>query len=173
MTIEKAIEILKYNKEMCSFNPNTGEEVPMNKECEEELADACGVAIKALEEVEKYQKQKDKDKYKWHDLRKNPDDLPEFEYYGVCIEGFDENLNPYGVYKKHESKKVIALFKNFDTEKNVYIIGRFGKDIYCEDSKTEYYFYALDFDSSDISDVIAWREIEPFKEEGVTNEKET
>lgn len=67
MTNEKAISILKYHMEMCRFNPMTGEEKPMNQECEE-LANACDVAITSLE---------NEDKYRWHDLRKNPDDLPE------------------------------------------------------------------------------------------------
>lgn len=37
---------------------------------------AVGLAIKALEKA---------DKYRWHDLRKNPDDLPEADEYG-CSE---------------------------------------------------------------------------------------
>ena len=35
--------------------------------------DACILAVEALEKA---------DKYKWHDLRKNPDDLPEADEYG-------------------------------------------------------------------------------------------
>ena len=35
--------------------------------------DACILAIKALEKA---------DKYRWHDLRKNPDDLPEADEFG-------------------------------------------------------------------------------------------
>ena len=38
-----------------------------------EFDDAIYMAIKALEKA---------DKYKWHDLRKNPDDLPEDNGYG-------------------------------------------------------------------------------------------
>ena len=38
--------------------------------------DACILAVEALEKA---------DKYRWHDLRKNPDDLPEADEYG-CSE---------------------------------------------------------------------------------------
>lgn len=48
MTREEAIEILKYNMEMCLFNPMTGEQKPMSKECEES-AEAFKMAIEALE----------------------------------------------------------------------------------------------------------------------------
>ena len=52
-------------------------------ECEESIcyitdvdAEPLRLAIKALEKA---------DKYRWHDLRKNPDDLPEADEYG-CSE---------------------------------------------------------------------------------------
>ena len=52
-------------------------------ECEESIcyitdvdAEPLKLAIKALEKA---------DKYRWHDLRKNPDDLPEADEYG-CSE---------------------------------------------------------------------------------------
>jgi len=51
MVIKKAIEVLRYHMEMCRFNPITGEEIPMSKECEE-LADACEIAIRVLMEQE-------------------------------------------------------------------------------------------------------------------------
>ena len=57
MNNKEAIEILKKNKPTCD-----------TRECGKKLCMAVGVAIEALEKA---------DKYKWHDLRKNPDDLPE------------------------------------------------------------------------------------------------
>jgi len=63
MTKREAIEILKFNRDMCLFNPYTGEESPMSEECKIS-AEAFGIAINEFENNE------------WHDLRKNPDDLP-------------------------------------------------------------------------------------------------
>lgn len=48
MTINKAIEILKGDIQLCRFNPMTGECVPMDKKCEES-AQAMEMAIEALE----------------------------------------------------------------------------------------------------------------------------
>ena len=44
--------------------------------CIKAKEDACILAVEALEKA---------DKYRWHDLRKNPDDLPEADEYG-CSE---------------------------------------------------------------------------------------
>lgn len=44
--------------------------------CIKAIEDACILAVEALEKA---------DKYRWHDLRKNPDDLPEADEYG-CSE---------------------------------------------------------------------------------------
>ena len=57
MNNKEAIEILKKNKPTCD-----------TRECGKKLCMAIYVAIEALEKA---------DKYRWHDLRKNPDDLPE------------------------------------------------------------------------------------------------
>lgn len=57
MNNKEAIEILKKNKPTCD-----------TRECGKKLCMAVDAAIKVLEKA---------DKYRWHDLSKNPDDLPE------------------------------------------------------------------------------------------------
>ena len=57
MNNKEAIEILKKNKPTCD-----------TRECGKKLCMAVDAAIEVLEKA---------DKYRWHDLRKNPDDLPE------------------------------------------------------------------------------------------------
>ena len=59
---EQAIKVLKilYSDKFQQFTSS-------------EFDDAIYVAIEALEKA---------DKYRWHDLRKNPDDLPEADEYG-------------------------------------------------------------------------------------------
>ena len=62
--------------------------------------DACILAVEALEKA---------DKYRWHDLRKNPDDLPEDNGYG-CSEyvlvmiGTPEWDNHEWAYYNHNTK---------------------------------------------------------------------
>lgn len=46
--LERAKIILEYNKAMCNFNPLTGENKPMNRECDE-LAYACKIALECIE----------------------------------------------------------------------------------------------------------------------------
>ena len=48
MTNKEAIEILNRDRDLCRFNPMTGERVPMSKDCEDS-ANALDVAISALE----------------------------------------------------------------------------------------------------------------------------
>lgn len=49
MTVKEAIERLRYDREMCYFNPNTGEAgEPYDEDCKV-MADALDIAIKALE----------------------------------------------------------------------------------------------------------------------------
>ena len=52
MTIEEMIEVLKYNKEMCLFDPTTGENIPMSEDCRR-TADALEVAIGLLKKVQR------------------------------------------------------------------------------------------------------------------------
>ena len=49
MTREQAIEQLKHDRDLCNFNPMTGEEEPMNEDCRKS-AEALDMAIKALEQ---------------------------------------------------------------------------------------------------------------------------
>ena len=48
MTRKEAITQLKMDRDLCSFNPMTGEEEPMNEDCRKS-AEALEMAIKALE----------------------------------------------------------------------------------------------------------------------------
>ena len=48
MTREEAIAQLKMDRDLCNFNPMTGEEEPMNEDCRKS-AEALDMAIKALE----------------------------------------------------------------------------------------------------------------------------
>ena len=57
MTVKEAIDELKYSRDMCYFDPSTGETgKPYSEECER-MAQALNIAIKALESepVENYQ----------------------------------------------------------------------------------------------------------------------
>ena len=47
MTREEAIARLKLDRDLCNFNPMTGEEEPMNEDCRKS-AEALDMAIKAL-----------------------------------------------------------------------------------------------------------------------------
>ena len=62
--------------------------------------DACILAVEALEKA---------DRYKWHDLRKNPDDLPEADEYGcseyvLAMTGTPEWDNHEWAYYNHNTK---------------------------------------------------------------------
>lgn len=49
MTREEAIAQLKMDRDLCNFNPMTGEEEPMNEDCRKSV-EALDMAIEALEE---------------------------------------------------------------------------------------------------------------------------
>ena len=49
MTREEAINQLKMDRDLCNFNPMTGEEEPMNEDCRKS-AEALDIATKALEQ---------------------------------------------------------------------------------------------------------------------------
>ena len=64
------------------------------------IEDACILAVKALEKA---------DKYRWHDLRKNPDDLPEADEYGrsefvFVMTGTPEWYSCEWAYYHHDKK---------------------------------------------------------------------
>ena len=50
MPVEDAITQLKMDRDLCNFNPMTGEEEPMNEDCRKSAA-ALDIAIKALERM--------------------------------------------------------------------------------------------------------------------------
>jgi len=50
MSVEDAITQLKMDRDLCKFNPMTGEEEPMNEDCRKSAA-ALDIAIKALERM--------------------------------------------------------------------------------------------------------------------------
>ena len=52
MTREEAIARLKFDRDLCNFNPMTGEEEPMSEDCRKS-AEALDIAIKALEQEPK------------------------------------------------------------------------------------------------------------------------
>ena len=52
MTEKEAIARLKLDRDLCNFNPMTGEEEPMNEDCRKS-AEALDIAIKALDQVAK------------------------------------------------------------------------------------------------------------------------
>ena len=89
MNNKEAIEILKKNKPTCD-----------TRECGKKLCMAVGAAIEALKKA---------DKYRWHDLRKNPDDLPEADEYGrsefvFVMTGTPEWYSCEWAYYHHDKK---------------------------------------------------------------------
>lgn len=66
MTNEEAISRLKYDRDMCFFDPATGEnDRPINADCAE-MAEALEVAIKALETVERFKERRRELEIKMH-----------------------------------------------------------------------------------------------------------
>lgn len=49
MSLHKAIDILKMNRDLCMFNPDTGEKEPMNQACKD-LADAINTVLSVISE---------------------------------------------------------------------------------------------------------------------------
>jgi len=116
------------------------------------LEDLC-CAISAL----KNQAISDKtsDKYRWHDLRKDPKDLPE-ELSEVNITWV--NHNPVDYYKKIKDIP-------FSNAMGIYCNGRWWWwSATCKDELEEYGYCVIDAMDEEI-EVIAWREIEPFDED--------
>lgn len=52
MTRKEALEILKYNREMCDFNPMTGDLEPMNEDCRN-LRDAIDWVFDYIHHIER------------------------------------------------------------------------------------------------------------------------
>lgn len=116
--IEKRICCQQPVQEFCSDNCMNGV-----NQCEFQLA------ISAMKKA---------DKYKWHDLRKNPDDLPEEREYGFSDPVLAYDWADYGACR-------------YDFKKNKW---------YTSDLNFRY-----EDDSAHACDIVAWRYIEPFKQE--------
>lgn len=93
--------------------------------------DQCefSLAISALEKAEKY---------KWHDLRKDPEDLPKEGKYGFSDPVLAYDWADYGVCR-------------YDFKKNKW----YTRDLNLRDED----------DSCYSPDIVAWRQIDPFEEE--------
>lgn len=95
--------------------------------------------LEELKELKEY-----KEKYRWHDLRKNPDDLPDVEhrrkaYFHVVQAG-------------KEARPAILQYKK-----------EFGFGIYNEFGNGLNF---TDIDTDLVAPVVAWKEIEEFENEG-------
>lgn len=122
--------------------------------------------IEALKTLDDYN-HKDK-KYRWHDLRKNPDDLPKCEHVvDIAFEAYDGKINTARAF--HEDGKM-------HTEDTTLLgCGDYEWDDWCEYcEETDDYIIPECWIESEISgencstidrDIIAWREIRPFEEE--------
>lgn len=98
----------------------------MNKEILEAVIHIKGAYYDFIEDIVTYM-----DKYRWHDLRKYPNDLPATEgHFNVCVW-----LKPNDAWGIEESYI-------YDTQ------------YFCER-----------FQTTPMSEVIAWKEIEPFERE--------
>lgn len=98
MTNEEAIECLKYEKSGCRYFVEYSD---MN-DILENASSECGWMTKAIDKaIEALEKQsiteKASDKYRWHDLRKNPNDLPIKDgLYAVAVKYFAEEKSEIG-----------------------------------------------------------------------------
>lgn len=95
--------------------------------------------LEELKELKEY-----KEKYRWHDLRKNPDDLPDVEhrrkaYFHVVQAG------------KEERPAILQYKKEFGFG----IYNEFGNGL-----------NFTDIDTDLVAPVVAWKEIEEFESEG-------
>lgn len=96
------------------------------------------VLLKQQEEINRLRAEKEK--YKWHDLRKNPDDLPEA---GKIIAAKEE------IDGEYFCGKTIKRYENVAIELVLY-------------SKNDYYSYNTETIKG--SEIIAWKYIDPFDE---------
>jgi hypothetical protein len=95
MTREEAIAQLKMDRDLCNFNPMTGEEEPMNEDCRKS-AEALEMAIKTLEQEpceDGMEKHTDRQIYDGciHLMQKMVDYFKEYlEYLGYDLDKLDE-----------------------------------------------------------------------------------
>jgi len=117
------------------------------------IMDGNKLMINAEEYTELCELREKAERYRWHDLRKNPRDLPE-NYSEVSITWM--NHEPESYYESINDKTFIgfSIFRN----------GVFWWwSSTCEDYLREY-GYAPWCAMDEAIEVIAWREIEPFEE---------
>ena len=109
-------------------------------------------------------------KYRWHDLRKNPNDLPEVEH-EVEVAYITKYTNGKAITARavYEDGSITQPESAFDWEEYV------GNDGECNYNKEkdeymipvgwfESHWYGEDCHEMYDAEIIAWREIEPFKE---------
>lgn len=112
MTNEEAIEMFKaiimaeIDRLPHHYEAEVGEDVYDSTSKVNELLQLNKIVSKALEKA---------DKYKWHDLRKNPDDLPEDNGYGesdyvLVMIGTPEWNHCEEAYYKHNSRVWLPLY---------------------------------------------------------------
>ena len=142
MTYEEAIKKLRNMKKCDTEDIIKSIEAKLLGEENESVYDICIEALKKQE------------KYRWHDLRKNPDDLPvELEIVNITW----VNHNPVPYYADIKDKP-------FSDASGVYYKGKWWWwTASCEDYLSEYGESEENEMNKDI-EVIAWKEIEPFKE---------
>ena len=129
--------------------PTDLEAVPKAAEGERKFRTALALAIKALEVA---------DKYKWHDLRKDPEDLPPINpkntYENDVFLVIEDNKGEREIYKGH--------LKSIETKDEWDRSGKqnfFGLPTYQSNWDVWGWSYYRSFK------VIAWRYIEPFEED--------
>lgn len=158
--LKAGIDALRFTMEMFLYDPGTGQtkEASELNELDKITYDGCIAGVTALEKAEKYS---------WHDLRKNPDDLPdaEKEVDVVCIRG-NRKIRTHGFY---ENGKVHTEDSDWFWDE----ISGYGT--YCEETDDyiipegwwEYRHYNPDGVYNNIIDdkVIAWREIDFYEED--------
>ena len=128
----KAIMMAEIDRLPHHYDAEVGEDVYDDTSKVDELLQLNKIVSKALEKA---------DKYRWHDLRKNPDDLPEDEYVEVMTD--EHNDIPFSI----QYDDAIMQFG----EKRIplgYVDSIF-----------------IEWDAERLGEIIAWRYIEPFKEE--------
>lgn len=162
--VKTGIENLKFTMAMILFDPQTGKDKTYEMLNGDDRAtyDGCVCGIEALEKQEKY---------KWHDLRKNPEDLPtvEHEVDIVCEKRnqWDDRksiIRTHGFYED-------GTMSEYDSEWNWQDIeGEYNEEEDCymvPKGWWEYrhYLYYEEYNNAIDDFVIAWREIDPFEEE--------
>ena len=146
MDLEECIERAKYiatkkHSEAMIHRVNSNNE--KYDECVEWATEHYQIAewLKELKELRKY-----KEKYRWHDLRKNPKDLPDVEH---------PERAWFEVVQKDNEEQLIRARMQYDDDYG------FGFYIESVDGCTDFTTVA----EEGLAEVVAWREIEEFESE--------